>query len=181
MYFFLFLTVAFVPASLRAQENADSTTAPCVPPGLAQLIAPDGRIVRVNPVREQAGNETRTAETVATVDATPSTPGGRAAREALKIFEREARQGRPAAALQGHTSARIMLGSMYALGRGTPKDVQSAYLWISAAALQGDTRGNATLLSLEPQLTSAQLAEARLRARSLGLSSAPSPDVALLH
>ncbi len=137
--------------SCEPQENADSTTAPCVPPGLAQLIAPDGRIVRVNPVREQAGNETRTAETVATVDATPS------------------------------TSARIMLGSMYALGRGTPKDVQSAYLWISAAALQGDTRGNATLLSLEPQLTPAQLAEARLRARSLGLSSPPSPDVALLH
>jgi len=95
MYFFLFLTVAFVPASLRAQENADSTTAPCVPPGLAQLIAPDGRIVRVNPVREQAGNETRTAETVATVGATPSTPGGRAAREALKIFERRHARGVP--------------------------------------------------------------------------------------
>jgi len=85
------------------------------------------------------------------------------------------------AALQGHTTARIMLGSMYALGRGTPKDLQSAYLWISAAALQGDTRGRATLLSLETQLTPAQLNEARLRARSLALSAAPSPNVALLH
>jgi TPR repeat protein len=317
IYFLLFLTVAFVPASLCAQENANSETAPCVPSGLAQLIVPDGHIVRVNPVREQAGNETGTAETVATVGATPSTSGGRAAREAYKIFEKEARQGRPAAmvnlavsflagwgaqpnggaavywlqeaanrayapafynlgilyfkgcgvrqdyaealrffdqgsrggdaasevnlgymydrglgviqdhaiaaswyrkaaergdpqaqynladlylhaegvphdeaaafawfqkaALQGHTRARIMLGSMYALGRGTPKDVQSAYLWISAAALQGDARGSVTLLSLEPQLTPAQLAEARLRARSLALSSAPSPGVALLH
>lgn len=314
---FLFFTVAFVPASLRAQKNADSETAACVPSGLAQLIVLDGRIVRVNAAREQAGNETRTAETVATVGATASTPGGRAARETYKIFEREARQGRPAAmvnlavsllagwgtqpnagaavywlqaaanrayapasynlgilyfngcgvrqdyaealrffgegsrggdtasevnlgymydhglgviqdhaiaaswyrkaaergnphgqynladlylhaegvphdeaaafawfqkaALQGHTLARIMLGSMYALGRGTPKDAQSAYLWISAAALQGDARGNATLLSLEPQLTPTQLEEARLLARSLALSSAASPDMALLH
>jgi hypothetical protein len=85
------------------------------------------------------------------------------------------------AALQGHTGARIMLGSMYAAGRGTPKDLPSAYLWISAAALQGDTRGNATLLALEAQLTPAQLAEAKLRAPSLVVSSAPSRDVALLH
>ena len=94
-YLFLFLTVAFVPASLRAQENADSETAPCVPSGLAQLIVPDGRIVRVNPVREQAGNETRPAETVETVRARPSSPGGRAAREAYKIFEREPARGVP--------------------------------------------------------------------------------------
>ena len=85
------------------------------------------------------------------------------------------------AALQGHTTARIMLGSMYALGRDTPKDLQSAYLWISAATFEGDTRGRATLLSLETQLTPEQLTEAKLRARSLALRAAPSPNVALLH
>jgi hypothetical protein len=74
-----------------------------------------------------------------------------------------------------------MLGSMYALGRGTPKDLQSAYLWISAAALQGDTRGSAALPSLEAQLTPAQLAEARLKAQSLARGSASLRDVALLH
>ena len=74
-----------------------------------------------------------------------------------------------------------MLGSMYAAGRGTAKDLPAAYIWISAAALQGDTRGNATLHPLERQLTPAQLAQAKLRVRSLVSSSGVSRDVASLH
>src|SRR6267378_4308620 len=85
------------------------------------------------------------------------------------------------AAAQGHAGARIMLGSIYAAGRGTAKDLLAAYLWISAAALQGDTRGNALLLSLERQLTPAQLAQAKLRARSLVSASGVSSNVAALH
>ena len=60
------------------------------------------------------------------------------------------------------------------------KYIAGAYLWISAAALQGDTRGNALLLSLERQLTPAQLAQAKLRVRSLVSASGVSRNVASL-
>jgi TPR repeat protein len=85
------------------------------------------------------------------------------------------------AAAQGRAGARIMLGSMYAVGRGTAKDLLAAYLWISAAALPGDTRGSALLLSLERELTAAQLAQAKLRVRSLVSASGRSRHVASLH
>jgi TPR repeat protein len=311
------LGVLFLLPSVRAQQNEVFSLPACVPSDLAALIVPDGRAVRVSSVSELAGPQRNTPGNAAKGGAAPSPSADRAASEAYKIFQREARQGRPAAmvnlavtslagwgpapnagaalywlhaaadrgyapayynlgilyfkgcgvpqdfaealrffaqaarggdaaaavnlgylythglgvtqdhaaaarwyrqaaevgepqaqfsladvylhgegvaqddaaafawfrkaALQGHTGARIMLGSMYAAGRGTPKDLPSAYLWMSAAALQGDPRGNATLLALEAQLTPGQLAEARLRAPSLAVSSAPWRDVALLH
>jgi TPR repeat protein len=87
------------------------------------------------------------------------------------------------AAEQGHTGARIMLGSMYAEGRGIEKNSQSAYEWISAATLQGDTRATAALSALEHQLTPDQIAESKIRAKSLAQSAKPHHDaeVALLH
>ena len=129
IYFFLLLTVVFVPGKLRAQANADSAPARCVPSGLDQLIVPDGRTVRVNPVREQAGNETRTPETAATVGATPGTPAGHAAGEAYKIFEREARQGSPA--------AMVNLAVSSLAGWGTQPNAGAALYWLRAAADQG--------------------------------------------
>ncbi len=57
----------------------------------------------------------------------------------------------------------------------------SAYLWISGAALQGNTRRSATLPSLETQLTPAELADASLGAQSLAFGFVPSRNVALLH
>jgi uncharacterized protein len=84
------------------------------------------------------------------------------------------------AALQGHSGARIMLGSMLAVGCGTQKDIQSAYLWLSAASLQGDPRGDATLHSLERQLTPFQIDKAKIQARSLPpANSEPSEFAAL--
>jgi hypothetical protein len=44
------------------------------------------------------------------------------------------------------------------------------------AALQGGTRGNVLLLSLERQLTPAQLAHAKLNAQSLVNASGPSRE-----
>jgi TPR repeat protein len=85
------------------------------------------------------------------------------------------------AALQGHALARLMLGSMYAAGRGRPKDPQAALLWISAAAQQGEPRAKALLAPLESQLSAAQLAEARLRARSLADAAQPVSVLALFH
>jgi hypothetical protein len=85
------------------------------------------------------------------------------------------------AALQGHSGARIMLGSMMAEGCGTRKDLQAAYLWLSAASLQGDPRGDATLRSLEQQLTPEQIAEAKNQARSLPHNNPQSPVFARLQ
>jgi hypothetical protein len=85
------------------------------------------------------------------------------------------------AAIQGHAAARMMLGSMYAGGRGTAKDVSSAYSWLFAVALQGDNRAKALLDALEPQLTAADLAEAKSRARSLTQPGLRTPEVAVLR
>ena len=74
-----------------------------------------------------------------------------------------------------------MLGSMLAAGRGTKKDLQSAYFWLSAASLQGDPRGDATLRSLEQKLAPEQLEEAMKQARSLPHNNPQSPVFALLH
>jgi uncharacterized protein len=71
------------------------------------------------------------------------------------------------AAAQGHTGARIKLGYLQAEGRGTPKDLEAAYSWITAAAMAGDPRGNDLLDSLEKDLTAEQIARARQRASSL--------------
>jgi TPR repeat protein len=60
-----------------------------------------------------------------------------------------------------------MLGSMYAAGRGTPRDPAAAYMWLALAALQGDSRGNAKLDQVRSQLTTEELMEATVRARSL--------------
>lgn len=70
------------------------------------------------------------------------------------------------AALQGHTKAQIMTGSMLAAGRGTEKDLAGAYFWIFAASLQGDAGSAPMLRVLERELMTAQIEEAKLRARS---------------
>ncbi len=317
---FCFLAVlAFwgLPNTVRAQQNVASTPCACAPSDLASLIVQERNGVRVRAIPERNGDHMHAQEAAASADTVDGLSTERPARAAYKIFEREARGGRPAAmvnlavasmagwgpppnagtalywllaaadrgyapafynlgilyfkgcgvrqdyaeafrffekgaqagdaaaevnlgylydhglgvaqdhgaaahcylqaaetgdsqaqynladlylhgegvsrdnaaafgwfqkaATQGHAGARIMLGSMYAAGRGTAEDLLAAYLWISAAVLQGDTRGNALLLSLERQLTPAQLAQAKLRVRSLVSASGVSRDVASLH
>jgi TPR repeat protein len=71
------------------------------------------------------------------------------------------------AAACGNTGARIKLGFMYATGRATRKDPEAAYAWILAASLAGDQRGVEYLRPLESQLSSAQLEQAKRRAKQL--------------
>jgi TPR repeat protein len=85
------------------------------------------------------------------------------------------------AALQGHTSAQIMTGSMLAAGRGTSKNLAAAYLWTFAATLKGDDRGAAELRVLERQLTSDEIEEAKVRAQSLLGAHVAASQVALSH
>ena len=84
--------------------------------------------------------------------------------EAFRLFQ--------GAATKGLTSARIKLGYMYSTGRGTTKDLRTAYMWISAAQNAGDKRGDDLLRSLTSQLTAPQIAEAQEQARHLNSPSA---------
>jgi TPR repeat protein len=56
---------------------------------------------------------------------------------------------------------------MYAEGRGTAKDPQTAYFWISAASAAGDHRGRELQHALEQQLNAKQITEARARVNHL--------------
>ncbi len=68
------------------------------------------------------------------------------------------------AAKQGHSGARIKLGYLYLNGKGTQRDLETAYVWIKAAALSGDQRGTGYLDYLEAKLSPQQLQRLRSRA-----------------
>ena len=55
------------------------------------------------------------------------------------------------AADQGHTNAQAVLGSLYAVGLGVPKDFVNAYVWVSLALprLEGRMRDRAVALQDE--------------------------------
>jgi len=69
------------------------------------------------------------------------------------------------AADQGHASAQAVLGSLYAVGLGVPKDFVSAYAWVSLALprLDGRMRDRAAALQdeLTVLMTTAQIGEAQ--------------------
>lgn len=65
------------------------------------------------------------------------------------------------AAAERNTGAGIKLGYMYSDGRGTTKDLQTAYACVKAAQMAGDPRANDLLHALEKVLTPTQLAAAR--------------------
>jgi TPR repeat protein len=56
---------------------------------------------------------------------------------------------------------------MYSTGRGTKRDLVTAYTWISAASLAGDERGHDLLQSIGSQLSASQMAQAKDGVRKL--------------
>ncbi len=68
------------------------------------------------------------------------------------------------AADQGHANAQAVLGSLYAVGLGVPKDFVNAYAWVSLAlpGLEGRMRDRAVALQdeLSELMTPAQLGKA---------------------
>jgi uncharacterized protein len=76
-----------------------------------------------------------------------------------------ARQWYEKAAAQGHASAQINLGVMYADGRSVPQDYVRAYMWWSLAAAHsmGDEQKLATdnREAVASRMTPAQIAEAQ--------------------
>jgi TPR repeat protein len=114
---------------VRAQQNEVSSLSACVPSDLAALIVPDGRSVRVSPVSELAAPQRSALGNAAKSSAAPSPSADRAASEAYKIFQREARHGRPA--------AMVNLAVTSLAGWGTVPNAGAALYWLHAAADRG--------------------------------------------
>src|SRR5216684_3720139 len=93
----IFLIFFSFSPSARAQQSPDSQAVLCVPSALSQLIVPEGRSVRVTPASEQTAEATRRLETRSTDDSSANLSTDPVVRKAYKIFEAEARKGRPAA------------------------------------------------------------------------------------
>jgi len=64
-------------------------------------------------------------------------------------------------AKSGSASAQKMLGSMYYLGDGVPKDLEKAYAWYKLAANQGDAGAQKFVDIITVLLTADQMEEAQ--------------------
>jgi len=62
----------------------------------------------------------------------------------------------------GSVSARKMLGAMYYLGDGVPKDLKIAYMWYKLAADQGDPSAKTFLSMITQLLSENELSEAQM-------------------
>jgi TPR repeat protein len=114
---------------VRAQQNEVSSLSACVPSDLAALIVAEGRAIRVSPVPELAGAQRSALGNAAKGGVDPSPSADRAASAAYKIFQREARQGRPA--------AMVNLAVTSLAGWGTAPNAGAALYWLHAAADRG--------------------------------------------
>src|SRR6266481_3305634 len=114
---------------VRAQQNEVSSLSACVPSDLAALIVPEGRAIRVSPVPELVGAQRSALGNAAKGGVDPSPSADRAASAAYKIFQREARQGRPA--------AMVNLAVTSLAGWGTAPNAGAALYWLHAAADRG--------------------------------------------
>lgn len=117
------------PNRVRAQEKVGSTPSACAPFDLASLIVQEGNSVRVSPVPERNGDQTHAQDASAFTGPLQVIIAERPAREAYKIFEREARRGRPA--------AMVNLAVASLAGWGTPPNAGAALYWLNAAADRG--------------------------------------------
>ena len=75
------------------------------------------------------------------------------------------------AARAGMANAQVLLGAMYAEGRGVPQDGVRAYAWLDQAARQGHPKASLVREAVAASLTDAQIAEAENLSRSLGKSA----------
>src|SRR5439155_2432998 len=123
------LGVLSVLPLVRAQQKEVSRASACVPSDLAALIVPDGLSVRVSPVAVLGGQERSALEHAENGPAILSPFADRTAREAYKVFEREARQGHPA--------AMVNLAVSSLAGRGTPPNAGAALYWLQEAVNRG--------------------------------------------
>lgn len=70
------------------------------------------------------------------------------------------------AAKQGNADAQVLLGSLYYKGEGgETDDIAKAYMWYDIAATQGNDEAKKELAAVSSQLSSRQIAEARMKAQ----------------
>ena len=75
------------------------------------------------------------------------------------------------AADQGFAKAQTTLGICYLQGEGVPKDYKLAYMWFNIAKTSGEPRANQGLEIASRQMTSEQIAEAKLLSRDWKLNT----------
>lgn len=63
----------------------------------------------------------------------------------------------------GHGIAAFILGGLYAVGRGVPKDLALARMWTGVVAGKGDDAAKKQLFQLERDLSPDQIADAGRR------------------
>jgi len=119
-----------LPNAVRAQQEVASTPPACAPSDLASLIVQEGNSVRVSSILDRTREQMRT-QAAANAGAVHSLSAERSARAVYKIFEREARGGRP--------TAMVNLAVASLAGWGTQPNAGTALYWLHAAANQGYT------------------------------------------
>jgi TPR repeat protein len=67
----------------------------------------------------------------------------------------------------------MKLGRLYEHGWGAPHDLVEAYAWYWAASERGNAKAKEALSRLEPQLSAAQMADARDRASHFVVEKQP--------
>ena len=77
----------------------------------------------------------------------------------------KARQWYEKSAAQGYAKSQLYLGLQSSFGQGVPVDLVQAYMWYSLAAGNGNAHAPGYRDDLTRQMTPAQIAEARKRAR----------------
>ena len=118
-----------LPNWVRAQEKVGSTPSACAPSDLASLIVQEGNSVRVGSIPERSGDQVHAQDAAAYAGAAHGISAERPARAAYKIFEKEARSGRPA--------AMVNLAVASLAGWGTQPNAGAALYWLHAAADRG--------------------------------------------
>ena len=71
------------------------------------------------------------------------------------------------AAEQGHADAQFVLGLMYAIGHGVPKDDVQAYAWFNVSGAAEHQQARTNRARLAEGMTPAQIAEAQTLSRHL--------------
>lgn len=67
--------------------------------------------------------------------------------------------------LRNSAEAQNNLGIAYQFGDGVPRDLVTAFMWLTLAAAQGDWVTKSEQKLVEEEMTPAEVAEARRRAR----------------
>jgi len=127
----MIVSALVIAPQARAQEKADTGSAPCVPADLDFSITQEGRTVRVTPAPEESARKgsTHSPSARTSSDVSPSRSEVEQKKAAFKIFLKLARRGNP--------GAMVNLGVASLAGWGTETNAGAGLYWLHAAADTG--------------------------------------------